>query len=100
MRGAKRLHFVQLSGWRTPRGWLPFLFSGTFLKVYYDGNSYVATENANPYKNQSVIITLLDEQKEGRRPVTLEELDSFAIHYGNSDNAQDYINKMRTDRAF
>lgn len=70
------------------------------VRGYYDGNSYVATETVNPYKNQSVIITLLDEQKEERKDVTLEKLDSFAIYSENSDNAQDYINKMRADRVF
>ena len=72
------------------------------VRGYYDGNSYVATEtvNPNPYKNQSVIITLLDEPKIERKPVTLEQLESFAILSNNSDDAQNYISKMRTDRVF
>lgn len=72
------------------------------VRGYYDGNSYVATEtvNPNPYKNQSVIITLLDEPKAERKPITLEQLDSFAIFSKNADNAQDYISNMRADRVF
>lgn len=70
------------------------------VRGYYDGNSYVATETVNPYKNQSVIITLLDEPKTERKPVTLEQLDSFAILSKNADNAQDYISNMRADRVF
>ena len=67
---------------------------------YYDGTSYIATEAANPYKNQSVIITLLDESKKERNPITLEKLESFAIVSKNADNAQNYISNMRKDRAF
>ena len=70
------------------------------VRGYYDGNSYVATETVKPYKNQSVIITLLDEQKTERKPVTLEQLDSFAIFSKNADKAQDYISNMRADRVF
>ncbi len=67
---------------------------------YYDGTSYIATEAVNPYKNQSVIITLLDESKKERNPITLEKLESFAIVSKNADNAQNYISNMRKDRAF
>ena len=67
---------------------------------YYDGTSYIATEAVNPYKNQSVIITLLDESKKERNPITLEKLESFAIVSKNADNAQNYISNMREDRAF
>ena len=42
------------------------------VRGYYDGTTYVTTETANPYKNQSVIITLLDEPQPVRKPVTLE----------------------------
>lgn len=64
---------------------------------YYDGTAYVATETVNPYKNQGVIITLLDEPQPVRKPVTLEKLESFA---SNAADAQNYISKMRADRVF
>ena len=70
------------------------------VRGYYDGTTYIATEAANPYKNQSVIITLLDESKKERNAITLEKLESFAIVSKNADNAQNYISKMREDRAF
>lgn len=70
------------------------------IRGYYDGNSYVATEAAQPYKNQNVIITLLDEQRTERTPVTLAQLDSFAVFSKNADSAQDYISSLRTDRVF
>ena len=70
------------------------------VRGYYDGTSYIATETVNPYKNQSVIITLLDEPQPVRKPVTLEKLDSFAILSHNADDAHTYISNMRTDRAF
>ncbi|MCR4938855.1 MAG: hypothetical protein K5930_01940 [Treponemataceae bacterium] len=35
-----------------------------------------------------------------KTPVTMEKLESFAIVSGNADNAQNYVNKMRADRAF
>ena len=70
------------------------------VRGYYDGNAYIATESVNPYKNQNVIITLLDEPKTERKTVTLEQLDSFAKYSTNADNAQDYISNMRADRVF
>ena len=70
------------------------------VRGYFDGTTYVATETVNPYKNQSVIITLLDEPQPVRKSVTLEKLESFAILSNNSDDSQNYINKMREDRAF
>ena len=70
------------------------------VRGYYDGTSYIATETVNPYKNQSVIITLLDEPQPIRKPVTLEKLDSFAILSHNADDAHAYISNMRADRAF
>lgn len=70
------------------------------VRGYYDGTNYVATEAVNPYKNQSVIITLLDEPQPERKTVSLEKLESFAILSNNADDAQNYINKMRAERAF
>ena len=70
------------------------------VRGYYDGNSYVATEAVKPYKNQNVIITLLDEPKTERKTVTLDQLDSFAMYSKNADNAQKYISNMRDDRVF
>lgn len=70
------------------------------VRGYYDGTTYVTTETANPYKNQSVIITLLDEPQTVRKPVTLEKLESFAMLSNNADDAQNYISKMRADRVF
>jgi len=67
---------------------------------YYDGTTYITTETVNPYKNQGVIITLLDEPQFIRKPITLEKLESFAILSNNADDAQNYISKMRTDRVF
>lgn len=67
---------------------------------YYDGTTYITTETVNPYKNQGVIITLLDEPQSMRKPITLEKLESFAILSNNADDAQNYISKMRTDRVF
>ena len=67
---------------------------------YYDGTAYVATETVNPYKNQGVIITLLDEPQPVRKPVTLEKFESFAMLSSNADDAQNYINKVRADRVF
>ena len=67
---------------------------------YYDGTTYITTETVNPYKNQGVIITLLDEPQSIRKPITLEKLESFAILSNNADDAQNYIGKMRTDRVF
>ena len=60
--------------------------------------NYVTTETANPYKNQSVIITLLDEPQPVRKPVTLEKLESFAMLSNNADDAQNYISKMRAEK--
>lgn len=61
------------------------------VRGYYDGTTYVATETVNPYKNQSVIITLLDEPQPVRKPSMLSD---------NADDAQNYISKMRADRVF
>ncbi|MCR5081706.1 MAG: hypothetical protein K6B17_10215 [Treponema sp.] len=66
---------------------------------YYDGANYITTETVNPYKNQSVIITLLDEPHSVRKSITLEKLESFAIHATNADDAQDFVSKMRDDRV-
>lgn len=70
------------------------------VRGYYDGTAYVATETVNPYKNQGVIITLLDEPQPARKPVTLEKLESFAMLSSNADDAQNYISKIRADRVF
>ena len=70
------------------------------VRGYYDGTTYVATETVNPYKNQGVIITLLDEPQPVRKPVTLEKLESFALVSNDADNAQNYISSMRADRVF
>ena len=70
------------------------------VKGYYDGDKYVTTETVYPHKNQSVIITLLDEEKLEHKPVTLEQLDTFVNPSKNSDNAQDYISSLRSDRVF
>ncbi|MCR5612312.1 hypothetical protein [Treponema sp.] len=67
---------------------------------YYDGTTYVATETVNPYKNQSVIITLLDEPQPTKKTITLEKLESFAIPSNNADDAQNRISKIRVDRVF
>ena len=70
------------------------------VRGYYDGTNYVATEAVNPHKNQSVIITLLDEPQTERKSVSLEKLESFAILSSNADDAQNYISEMRADRVF
>ena len=70
------------------------------VRGYYDGTNYVTTETVNPYKNQNVIITLLDEPQPERNPVTLEKLESFALVSNNADDAQNYINSLRADRVF
>ncbi len=70
------------------------------VRGYYDGTNYVTTETVTPYKNQNVIITLLDEPQPKRKPVTLEKLESFALVSNDADNAQNYISSMRADRVF
>ena len=70
------------------------------VRGYYDGTNYVTTETVTPYKNQGVIITLLDEPQSVRKPVTLEKLESFAMLSSNADEAQNYISKIRADRIF
>mgnify|MGYP007056196681 CR=1 FL=1 len=70
------------------------------VRGYYDGTAYVATESAQPYKNQCVIITLLDETQADRKAVSMEKLESFASFSDGADAAQDYVNEMREDRGF
>ncbi|MBP5158306.1 MAG: hypothetical protein ILP18_10610 [Treponema sp.] len=70
------------------------------VRGYYDGTAYVATESARPYKNQCVIITLLDETQTERKAISLEKLESFASFSDGADDAQDYVSKMREDRGF
>ena len=69
------------------------------VKGYYDGTSYVAVEDVNPYKNQNVIITLLDEPLAKTEKISMEKLESFASASERIEDAQTLVKKMREDRG-